>query len=473
MLLVKMKKVNNKNVNNNYLNLIIELLQVKKYGETCYRWYVMTAYCLCTFANGFQWVTFSSIATKFSENYDMESWKVNMFSLIYMILYPILCIPEGWLVDNYSTRLGIIIASFCTMSASAFKLLINKNMAFCYIGQFMASIFQPALINSPGKIAANWFRDDIRTTICTLCCLSDTIGIFIGFLWNIMFIDENERDKEKYKDQVYNYLFSEFILCSTFCLPSFFIVKDRPDIPPSPSQSQETRSSNPNSNNINLKESLILLFTNKRFIYLLMSTFFVVGYYNIIGTIINSLFGLYSISGNNCNIIFFASSFLGMISSIIISKLVDKYKKFKLSLVILCVSGTIFQILLSLLLEICKPDSSKEDENSTIEFVIAIIIYSLVSIVITPFYTIGMNYACEITYPVGESINGGLMITMSQLAGIGGTFLCDYFINHKEDKKWITNFIMCIFFILACIFVFLFDEKLDRYEIDKKANGEE
>ena len=428
----------------------------------------MIAYCLCTFANGFQWVTFSAIATKFSEHYEMDSWKVNMFSLIYMILYPFVCVPEGWLVDNYSTRLGIIIAAFCTMSASAFKLMVNKNMFFCYLGQFMASIFQPALINSPGKIAANWFRDDIRTVICTLCCLSDTIGIFIGFLWNIMFIDENEKNREEYKNQVFNYMLSEFILCFFFCLPSFFILKDKPNIPPSPSQSQETRSSSTISNRLSLIQSLKLLFTNIRFVYLLLSTFFVVGYYNVIGTIINSLFGLYSISGNDSNIIFFVSSFLGMISSIYISKLVDKYKKFKLSMIVLCVSGTCFQILLTILLEICKPDKEKENEYSKLEFVIALIIYSLINIVVTPFYTIGMNYACEITYPVGESINGGLMISMSQISGIGGTFLCDYFINEYHEKKWVTNFIMCMFFIIACLFVFLFDEKLDRYEIDKK-----
>jgi FLVCR family feline leukemia virus subgroup C receptor-related protein len=285
-----------------------------------------------------------------------------------------------------------------------------------------------------------------------------------------MFIDENENDKEKYKNQVYNYLLSEFILSLLFCFPSFFIVKDRPAIPPSPSQSQETRSSNPISNKLSMAESLKILFTNIRFIYLLMSTFFVVGYYNIMGTIINPLFDLYSISGNNSNVIFFVSSILGMISSVIISKLVDKYKKFKLSMVILCVSGTIFQILLTVLLEIFKPDT--KEESNTLEFVIALIIYSLISIVNTPFYTIGMNYACEITYPVGESINGGLMMSMSQICGIGGTFLCDYFINDFSDKKWISNLIMSIFFILACIFVFLFDEKLDRYEIDKAQNKE-
>ena len=173
----------------------------EKYGETPYRWYVMIAYCLCVFANGFQWVTFSAIAVDFSTHYEIPSWKVNMFSLMYMIIYPFVCIPEGWLIDNYSTRLGIIIASATTLAGSALKLLINKDtsLASCFIGQFLAGSFQPALLNSPGKIAANWFREDIRTVICTICCLADTVGIFIGFLWNLGFIKEGAEKKEQKK----------------------------------------------------------------------------------------------------------------------------------------------------------------------------------------------------------------------------------------------------------------------------------
>ena len=96
--------------------LTIEENEIVKYGETPYRWYVMIAYCLCVFANGFQWVTFSAIAVDFSKNYNEPSWKVNMFSLMYMIIYPFVCIPEGWLIDNYSTRLGIIISASCTLA---------------------------------------------------------------------------------------------------------------------------------------------------------------------------------------------------------------------------------------------------------------------------------------------------------------------------------------------------------------------
>ena len=444
-----------KNLNQEEGVTIDKTAETLRYGETPYRWYVMIAYCLCVFANGFQWVTFSAIAVEFSKNYKEPSWRVNMFSLMYMIIYPFVCIPQGWLIDNYSTRLGIIIASACTMVGSGLKLLVNKDttLAGCFVGQFLSGLFQPALLNSPGKIAANWFREDIRTVICTICCLADTVGIFVGFLWNLAFIKENATTEE-FKDQVFKYMLSEFILNIVFCFPAFFIFKDKPDIPPSPSQVED------NSEKPGLVKSLKMLFTNIRFIYLLISTLFVVGYYDVMGTIINSLFDMYGVSGQESSIIYAVSSVAGMISSLVISWLLDKYKKFKLFMIILCILGTLFQALMTLLFELAKP-------RNLSSYAIGLVLYTLVNMIVVPFYTIGMNYACEITYPVGESINGGIMMTMSQLSGIGGTFLCDHFINNYSEKPWISNVIMLIFFVLSCIFVFLFDEKLDRQEIEQ------
>ena len=77
-----------------------------------------------------------------------------------------------------------------------------------------------------------------------------------------MFIEEGA-SKEEFKDQVFNYLLSECILNIVFCVPTFFITKERPDILPSPSQ-EENQINPPN-----FKESLKLLFTNFRFIYFL------------------------------------------------------------------------------------------------------------------------------------------------------------------------------------------------------------
>ena len=84
-----------------------------------------------------------------------------------------------------------------------------------------------------------------------------------------------------------------------------------------------------------------------------------------------------------------------------------------------------------------------------------------------------MNYVCEITYPVSESISGGIIMTISQLCGIGGTYLFDHLINNNKGKTWIINVILLIFFVISLIFTWLLDEKLHRYEIDKLKIEEE
>mgnify|MGYP002627203269 CR=1 FL=1 len=425
-----------------------------QYGETPYRWFFIISYCLTAFSNQMQWVSFSAIATDFSINYEKPLWKVNMFSLIFMIINLILSLPEAWLLDKYSIRLSLILAALCNIIGSALKLFLNQDdsLTCCFIGQIFAGLFQPALLNSPGKIAANWFREDIRTIICTICCLAVTIGTFVGFLWNLLFIEENVT-KEEFKEQTFNYFLSECIINVVFCAPTFFITKERPDIPSSPSQENE------NIKSPGLKESLKLLFTNFRFICLFISYLLVVGYFDIMSTIINSLLDLYTIKGKQSSIIYAVSSILGMIGSLIISYILDKYKKFKLTMIILSITASIFQASFTFLLELVESKGLNA-------FVIGIIVYSLISISIVSFYTIGLNYACEITYPVGESMSGCIMASSPQLISIWLTFLCDYFINNHKDKKWISNVILLIVIGISIILVCLLDEKLDRQEIE-------
>ena len=148
-----------------------------------------------------------------------------------------------------------------------------------------------------------------------------------------------------------------------------------------------------------------------------------------------------------------------MVASLIISWLLDKYKKFKLIMVLLGVSGTLFQALFTLLLELID----SKDLNG---YAIGIIMYSLINISIITFYTVGMNYACEITYPVGESINGCIMASMPQILAIALTFLCDHFINNNENKGWLSNIVLLILLALSIIFLCLLDEKLDRQEVE-------
>lgn len=59
------------------------------------------------------------------------------------------------------------------------------------------------------------------------------------------------------------------------------------------------------------------------------------------------------------------------------------------------------------------------------------------------------------------------MMSMSQISGIGGTFLCEGVMKRYPDKKYLVNIIMILFFLMAFIFSFFLDDTLDRNEIEE------
>ena len=59
------------------------------------------------------------------------------------------------------------------------------------------------------------------------------------------------------------------------------------------------------------------------------------------------------------------------------------------------------------------------------------------------------------------------MMSMSQISGIVGTFGCDALMIDYKDQKWASNILLLCFFVIASVFVFLFDERLARNEVDQ------
>lgn len=423
-----------------------------EYKESPERWYNLVAYCFCLFANGLQLFSFSPISNHFLIHYSIPIWKINLLTMIYFIIYPFVFVPEAWFLEKYNLKIGLFLPSICTLVGSIFKVFTNydKTFSICFIGQIISGLFRPLLLSAPGKLASNWFKEDKRTIICSIISLSDTAGILVGYLWNLGFIKEDANEDE-FKDQLFRYFLSKCILILLFCIPGLFVDKNKPDFFSSPSQSKKI---------LLFIDNLKMLCKNKKYIFLLISSFFIVGYYFILGNIINNYLDMYKITKNQCFIIYSVSIVAGIISSIIISIILDKIKKFKLFLIILSFSGLIFQILFTVLLELSK----SKDLNG---FAISVIFYILLNVAIIPFYTIVFNYTCEISFPTIESYSVGLLMLMPQLCGIVGFYLFDHLIKNNSNKPWIINVILIAILAVSLLMFFFLDNELPRYNIDK------
>ena len=164
-----------------------------------YRFVIVILFFLLNFVNGMHWITFASCAAKFGKFYHLSNLGVDSLSIIFMFLYILTNFPCSWFIDKISMKWGLIISDVSIILGSIIKIFLNKGIAFAYIGQILTGLFQPAILNSPAKIAATWFNEKSRVIVTSICCLSNTIGIMFGFIIHTFKIDENTVNPKIFK----------------------------------------------------------------------------------------------------------------------------------------------------------------------------------------------------------------------------------------------------------------------------------
>lgn len=428
---------------------VSELSDKPQIGLTKYRFVIVIVYCSLNFANAMHWVTFSSCAENFGKLYNLNKFQVDLFSMIYMIIYPFVCVPQAYIIDNKSTRLGLSLAAILTIAGAGIKLLIGQSIYFAYIGQFIIASFQPAILNSPAKIASTWFDEKTRVLVTSICCAANTIGILFGFLVHGFVFDDSEISKHNF----FIYLLVEFGITVGLSTPLLIFFRSKPKLPPSLSQNKYV--SPP------LKESLKLLIKNRNFLKLLGSTTCAIGFINIFGTIVNSYLRMYNISDEIITYIAATANLSGIIASLLVSIILDKIKKYQRILIVLNVASIVFMILVTSLLEILNKNNA---------VYIAFVFYTLTVSSIVPIFTTSMDYVCELTYPVGESISEGLIMSCNQISGIIGILICDSFMEYLPQYRFLTNVFIIFLVLISLINIVFIREELHR---NKKDIGEE
>lgn len=64
------------------------------------------------------------------------------------------------------------------------------------------------------------------------------MGVLFGYLIHGFVVDTNITDASTYQTQFAKYMLVECIITTVLCLPMLLLIKEKPDIPPSSSQSK-------------------------------------------------------------------------------------------------------------------------------------------------------------------------------------------------------------------------------------------
>ncbi len=219
-------------------------------------------------------------------------------------------------------------------------------------------------------------------------------------------------------------------------------MKSKPKIPPSLSQQTQK------SYNLSIKDSLTNLFNNNSYILLLISFTCTNGFYNFYPVIINDYLSNYFINQTAISYIFIFTLTGGLFGTFTLSIIVDRLRIYKFPCLIM--NGLmIFSFSISTaLLEMFN------DTHENLDTFILIICSTFYGFCLMSLYTLHIDFACELTYPIGESISIATMHVFSQTAGAASTFLVNYFLTSYERYRFLPNFFSIGLFVISMFALF-------------------
>jgi predicted MFS family arabinose efflux permease len=143
-------------------------------------WRVIVAFsCVCAGTQLF-WLTYAPIDTGTAHYYGVSTSAVGWLAEIFPLLYVVLAIPAGRLLD---TRFRPALAGGgALMAAGGLLRLGGTSFAWAMAGQLAVAVAQPVVLSAIGKVAADYLPVDQRPTGIAVA----SAGSFAGMLFALI-----------------------------------------------------------------------------------------------------------------------------------------------------------------------------------------------------------------------------------------------------------------------------------------------
>lgn len=157
-------------------------------------------------------------------------------------MHPIFTFPASYVIDTFGSRIGIALGCTLALLGVGLRLLINEAFAWVIVGQVIAGIGRPFILNCQAKISANWFTANSRGGVTQLLTLILNVSLIAGILIpGIIFsgyqvfpdtIDEG-------RQLSFKLMWIEAAIAIVCFLPNIIFQDSKPPTPPSESGGME------------------------------------------------------------------------------------------------------------------------------------------------------------------------------------------------------------------------------------------
>ncbi len=360
--------------------------QIQIYG---YRWVVLAAFAIINVVVQIQWLTFAPIAKAAQTVYNASALQIDFFSIIYLAVFVIFCVPASYIIDTYGIRIGVGIGALLAGVFGLMKGLFATDYLMVCIAQTGLALAQPFIINCPTKVAVQWFPITERATATGVGMLSQFLGIIIVMIATPYLISLDSRGAYNISDMLMTY----GILTAAGAVVLLLFLREKPPTPPC-LDGQDER--------FKVFEGIRHMLKNRDMIFLLVVFFLALGMFNAITTCIDQICQLKGLNFEQTGLVGGMMLISGVLGAAILPVISDKLRKRKAIFV--------FTTLCSI--------------PGLIGLTIAGQYWAvLVSSFAFGFFFLGgspiiFQYSAEINAPAPESTSQGLLMLAGQIGGI-------------------------------------------------------
>lgn len=347
-----------------------------------YRWVILIAVVPAIICTEMFWLTLAPVSSLAEAYYHVGSMEISMFTSSYMIMYILFTLPASWVIDKFGFRPSLIIGASMTAVFGIFRAIFADHFTTVIILQYIIAAGQPFLLNISTKVPANWFPITERSIAAGILTMAQYLGFVVPMVLSPILA-------ESYGIPT---LYTIFAIIACACaVVAIIFTKEKPVVSPGPEAEKEDLS----------LVSMVKLFKNLPFVYVLIIAFISMGIFNTLLTLIEKILTPRGLSTTEAGIVGSVFVISGVLGAVILPIISDKLRR----RTPLFIGGISLLVLLYLGL------------TYVANFIPVTLLSGAAGFTIMGLAPILFQHGCEVAYPAKEGTSLGLILLMGQISG--------------------------------------------------------
>ena len=306
--------------NHYYLIMGLESSNVSggKATNSSYKWIVLAAFTAVAGVSQMLWLNFAPLISQMMDKYDKDEATISLLLLVFPLLYVVLSIPAGAMIDKRGYKFTVGFGSVI-MALFALLRIYDGNFYVMLLAQTGIAFGQPFVVNGISKLVADWFEQEEHALATGL----GTVGMFVGMALGMGLTPLLANDSDI---RLAMTVFAAISIVSALAFILFVREKHK----------AETLHTS-----LGIMAEFRLLLKSKELIILFIISFFALGFFNGLITWIEPMLANSGFDAATAGLAGAVIIFGAIAGSIIIPALSDKLRKRKPFLIGCCASGLI------------------------------------------------------------------------------------------------------------------------------------